>query len=67
METDRATLSALATSLEDLTTRLTAVADSYQGSSRPDLADGLYDVERALLTAGRKLEQVLRSMREQGS
>lgn len=64
MESDRAELSALATSLDDLTTRVTAVADRYQGSTdRRDIADGLYEVERSLRTASRKLERVLRSMR----
>ncbi|HZM29351.1 MAG TPA: hypothetical protein VFB77_02610 [Acidimicrobiales bacterium] len=64
MESDRAELSALATTLEDVTTRITAVADRYQGSpNRGDIADGLYEVERSLRTAARKLERILRSMR----
>ena len=64
MESDRAELSALATSLDELTTRVTSVADRYQGSTdRRDIADGLYEVERSLRTASRKLERVLRSMR----
>jgi hypothetical protein len=63
MESDRAELSALATSLDDLTTRLTATADRYQSSPRADVADGLYEVERSLVAAGRKLERVLRTMR----
>jgi hypothetical protein len=63
MESDRAELSALATSLDELTTRLTAMADRFQGSARRDVADGLYEVERSLLTASRKLDRLLRSMR----
>ena len=63
MESDRAALSALATSLDELTTRLTAMADSYKGTPRADVADSLYEVERSLLTAGRKLDRVLRSLR----
>jgi hypothetical protein len=62
MESDRAELSALATTLDDLTTRLTAVADRYQGTDRGDVADGLYEVERSLLGASRKLDRVLRTM-----
>lgn len=62
MESDRAELSALATTLDDLTTRLTAVADRYQGTERGDVADGLYEVERSLLGASRKLDRVLRTM-----
>jgi hypothetical protein len=63
METDRAELAALATALDDITTRLTATADRFQGSPRGDVADGLYEVERSLLTAARQLERVLRGMR----
>jgi len=63
METDRAELTALATALDDITTRLTATADRFQGSRRNDVADGLYEVERSLLTAARQLERVLRAMR----
>jgi hypothetical protein len=63
MESDRAALSALSTSLDELTTRLTAMADTYRGAHRSDVADSLYEVERSLLTAGRKLDRILRSMR----
>ena len=63
MESDRAALSALSTSLDELTARITAIADSYKGTPRTDVADALYEVERSLLTAGRKLERLLRSLR----
>ncbi len=63
MESDRAELSALATTLEDLTTRITAMADRFRGTARGDVADNLYEVERSLLTAARKLDRVERSMR----
>jgi hypothetical protein len=63
MDSDRAELSALASSLEDLTSRITAVGDRYRGTTRPDVTDGLYEVERSLLTASRQLERVMRSMR----
>ncbi len=63
MENDRAELSALATSLDDLAARVTATADRLRGTPRSDVADGLYEVERSLLSASRKLDQVLRTMR----
>ncbi|HEY7073117.1 MAG TPA: hypothetical protein VH479_23530 [Acidimicrobiales bacterium] len=63
MESDRAELSALATSLDELTTRITALADRYRGTPRADVADSLYEVERSLLTASRKLDRVERSLR----
>src|SRR4029453_5799501 len=53
MDSDRAELSALATTLDDLATRITAVGDRYRGSTRPDVADGLYEVERSLLPSPR--------------
>ena len=62
MESDRAELSALATTLDDVTRRLTAVADRHQGTDREDVAAGLYEVERSLLSAARKLERVVRAM-----
>jgi hypothetical protein len=63
MESDRAELSALATTLDDLTRRITAVADRFAGTPRADVADDLYEVERSLLTASRKLDRVERSLR----
>jgi predicted transcriptional regulator len=63
METDRAELSALATSLDELTARITALADRHRRSPQADVADALYEVERSLLTAARKLDRVVRSLR----
>jgi hypothetical protein len=63
MDSDLAELSALATTLDELATRITAVGDRYRGSTRPDVSDGLYEIERSLLTASRQLERVMRSMR----
>jgi len=63
MESDRAELSALATSLDDLTRRITTMADRFARTPRTDVADSLYEVERSLLTAARKLDRVERSLR----
>jgi hypothetical protein len=63
METDRAELSALATSVAEVTRRVTAAADRLRGTPRDDIANGLYEVERSLLTAGRKLDRVIRELR----
>jgi hypothetical protein len=63
MESDRAQLSALATTLDDLGERITEIAGRYEGSPRGDVAQGLYEVERALGTAGRQLAKVMRLMR----
>lgn len=55
MTASSAELSSLATALDELTRRITAIADGFAGSRRDDVASELYQVERALLTAGRRL------------
>lgn len=62
MDSDRSELSALASSLDDLTTRITAVADRYRSTPRADVADGLDEVERSLTSASRQLARALRGM-----
>jgi uncharacterized protein YabN with tetrapyrrole methylase and pyrophosphatase domain len=57
-----AQLSSVATSLDELTQRVTEVADQYKGTDREDLALELYEVERALVNAGRKLDTVVRRL-----
>ncbi len=56
---DTAVLSSLSTALEDLTRRITELADQYQGSPREDAAAELYEIERQLLTATRRLKAML--------
>ena len=56
---DAAQLSSLSTALEDLTRRITELADRYQGSPREDVAADLYEIERQLLTATRRLKALL--------
>ena len=62
-ENDRAELSVLATSLDDLAARITAAADRYRGHAperpgRRPVRSGAVAAQRV-----RKLEQVLRTMR----
>jgi hypothetical protein len=54
-----AELSSLATALEDLTARITAIADLYATGDRDELATDLYAVERALTGAQRRLTKVI--------
>lgn len=63
MSSSAAELSSLATALEELTRRVTAIADGYAGSRRDDLAAELYHVERALVGASRSLAKVVDSAR----
>lgn len=54
-----AELSSLATALEELTRRITAMADGYTAERREDLAGELYAVERQLTTAVRRLGKAM--------
>jgi len=53
--TQRAELSSLTSSLDELTRRVTAMAESARGSGHEDLANELFGVERALHGALRRL------------
>jgi len=59
MPLDAAALSSLSTALDDLTARVTTMADGFQGSPREDVAADLYEVERNLQAAARRLKAVL--------
>jgi uncharacterized membrane protein YccC len=54
-----AELSSVATVLEELVRRVTAIADAYAGARRDDLANELYRVEQALTAARRGLARVV--------
>ena len=59
MELDAAHLSSLSSALEDLTDRITALADGYHDSPRQDVAADLYEVERHLQAAHRRLRALV--------
>lgn len=59
MELDAAQLSSLSSSLDQLTERIVSIADGFGGSPREDVAADLYDVERNLKAASRRLRQLL--------
>jgi hypothetical protein len=59
MTASSAELSSVATALDELTTRITAIADRYARSERDELAADLYAVERALTGAQRRLTKVI--------
>ena len=56
---DTAQLSSLSTALDDLAKRVTEVAEQLHGSPREDVAADLYEVERHLVAAARRLKNVL--------
>lgn len=55
-------LSSIASALSELTDRLTAIAETMAGTEREDVATALFEVERSLATASRRLETVLRDL-----
>ena len=52
-------LSSVATGLAEMTSRVSDIAESLSGTERDDLAMALYEVERSLTAAGRRLDQVV--------
>ena len=63
MPSPAAELSSLSTALEELSQRVTAIADDYAASKRDDLASELYHAERALVSARRSLARVAHAER----
>ena len=52
-------LSSVNTQLFDLTERVAEMAELLSGSDRDDVANVLFEIERSLSTAGRRLEQLV--------
>lgn len=60
MPSDAAELSSIATALHDLETRVTAIAERYEGTKREDLLAALYETERQLRGVVRSVERAAR-------
>jgi hypothetical protein len=56
-------LSSVSTALAELTARLGTIAEEQAGEHREDVANVLFEVERSLATAGRRLERLLSDLR----
>ena len=54
-----AELSSLTTALEELTRRVTGMAERFAGDKKHDVASDLYAVERALTGAARRLGKLV--------
>jgi hypothetical protein len=59
MAMDTAQLSSLSTALDDLSRRVTELADQHDGAPREDVVADLYEVERHLVAAARRLKTIL--------
>lgn len=63
MSTESADLASILDQIEVLTGRVSASADRQESGGNDMVANDLYDVERALRTAARRLEAALRRLR----
>jgi hypothetical protein len=55
-------LSSVASALDGLTKRVAETAESFSGTERDDLASALFEVERALQGAHRRLEKIVSAL-----
>jgi hypothetical protein len=62
--TDRAELDSTLNTIEDVIRRVTAAAERNAGTSDESFASDLYDVERSLQAAARRLAIVVRRLDE---
>ena len=62
MAADGAELSSLGSVIRDLVERVTEVARRYEGTDREDVSFELYEVERSLRGATRRLDRLTRSL-----
>jgi len=60
---ERAQLLSIATSLDELTARITVTADRLSGAGDDNAAADLYEVERTLHNANRRLARIISAMR----
>jgi hypothetical protein len=56
-------LSSVHTALTELTRRVVELAETQSGSERDDVAAALFEVERSLNTANRRLERLVNQLR----
>jgi hypothetical protein len=61
MHAEHAELSSIATALDDLARRVGVIAERERHGDPDEAGTGLHEVERALATAQRRLESLLRS------
>ena len=62
MDLEHAQLSSAASTLDEVTRRLVAIADAHRESDSDDLSADIDEVERSLRTASRKLDRLLRRL-----
>ncbi|MDQ1401977.1 MAG: hypothetical protein QOG03_293 [Actinomycetota bacterium] len=61
MNSTTAELASVVTALAEITGRVTSIAEDVAGTTRDDLANELFEVERTLVRAQRRLAKVVES------
>jgi hypothetical protein len=61
--TSEAELSSVATALDELSRRVSGIAEGLSGTARDDVAVTLFEVERSLASAQQRLGRVLEQLR----
>lgn len=62
MAADGAELSSMSSVIRELGERVSEVARRYEGTDREDVAFELYEAERSLRGAGRRLDRITRGL-----
>ncbi|MCH7789167.1 MAG: hypothetical protein IH940_06955 [Acidobacteria bacterium] len=62
VDRDRAELASNSTQIDDLTARILAIAEQYVDGDREDVSMQLFEIERTLRSANRRLRGVLKSI-----
>jgi hypothetical protein len=60
MDDNRPQLASLATAINEITQRITRLADDCAGAPEENTASELYEIERILLQAARRLDRLVR-------
>ena len=66
MDDDRAQLSSVATALDELTDRVTRLAEDFGAAAADQTATELFEIERVLQQAARRLDRLVRGGRTSG-
>lgn len=61
MEADQAVLSSITSQVEELSNRVAGLAERHRGGPRDDIASELFEAERALRRAHRRLAGLVRT------
>lgn len=62
MSSELAELSSMGATIDEVLGRITLIAERYHAAERDDVANDLFEVERALRTAGRRIQRASKTL-----